>query len=414
MTEALKFDVTTVQGIPDPTTDSGELFLFEEAFGQNGRPFVFMVEDPPNKTRARHYHHEDVLYVYVKGEHHIEGEATYRAGDLRWTRKGHVYGPETTGPDGGAWWVVSYGDPVPVNVIDGEEAAESAASQAVAEPDQLPHFGRPYDWKRIDHAVLTTGGAIVEGLLAEDELKPLNEEIDTYLGRNAEAAGPASGSRIYDFFLGHKTLRLHGLAAKVPSSSELMARLELIEWAERMMSPGASSVLLNAGELIQIQPGEPAQVLHRDSDSWPVPIGEHPVIVNAIVALDPCTLQNGATYIVPESWQWDPNRAPKSDEFARAVMQPGDALLFRGDLVHGGGENKSDARRRVLSISYCAGWLRPVENSFLNLSPTTVSTLPEKLQAILGYAAHDATANRGGMVGLYENGDPARALPGAS
>ena len=72
------------------------------------------------------------------------------------------------------------------------------------------------------------------------------------------------------------------------------------------------------------------------------------------------------------------------------------------------------ARRRVLSISYCAGWLRPVENSFLNLSPTTVSTLPEKLQAILGYAAHDATANRGGMVGLYENGDPARALPAAS
>ena len=62
MAEALKFDVNSVRGIPDPTTGSGEIFLFEEALGQQGRPFVFMVEDPPNKTRARHCHHGDVIY----------------------------------------------------------------------------------------------------------------------------------------------------------------------------------------------------------------------------------------------------------------------------------------------------------------------------------------------------------------
>ena len=123
MIEALKFDVKTVTGIPDPTTESGEIFLFQEALGQNGRPFVFMVKDPPNKTRARHYHHADVLYVYVSGEHHIEGEGTYRAGDLRWTHAGHVYGPETTGPEGGAWWVISYSDPIPVDVDQATDEA---------------------------------------------------------------------------------------------------------------------------------------------------------------------------------------------------------------------------------------------------------------------------------------------------
>jgi len=31
-------------------------------------------------------------------------------------------------------------------------------------------------------------------------------------------------------------------------------------------------------------------------------------------------------------------------------------------------------------------------------------------QALLGYKAHDATHRSGGLVGLYENGDPALAL----
>ena len=280
----------------------------------------------------------------------------------------------------------------------------------IPDPVRFPHFARPHDWSRIDHAVRTTGGAILAGLLSRAEIDLLDREIDAYLETHAEAASPATGSELYDLFLGHKTLRLHGLVDKVPSSASLIGRPELVDWAERLVEPVASSVLLNAGELIQIQPGEPAQLPHRDSDSWPLPIGEHPIIVNAIVALDPFTLRNGATYIAPESWQWDPKRQPRGHEFARAVMDPGDAVLFRGDLIHAGGENESEGRRRAISISYCAAWLRPVENSFLNLSRKTVRELPPKLQAILGYSAHDATKKGGGIVGLYENGDPSRAL----
>ena len=132
--------------------------------------------------------------------------------------------------------------------------------------------------------------------------------------------------------------------------------------------------------------------------------------MNAIIALDPCTLENGATYVAPESWRWDAAHKPNDNEFTRATMNAGDALLFRGDLVHGGGANQSDARRRVFSISYCAGWLRPVENSFLNISRETVRTLSPSLQALLGYAAYDGSDRNGGLVGLYENGDPGNAL----
>jgi hypothetical protein len=286
----------------------------------------------------------------------------------------------------------------------------STVEQLMTNGDELTRFTRPYDWGKIDSAVQTIGGAIVEDLLASKEVESLNDQVDESLALHGNMANAATGSGVYDTFLGHKTLRLHGLVGKVPASANLIGRDELVDWAERMIAPVANSVLLNAGELIQIQPDEPAQYLHRDTDSWPIPIGAHPHLVNAIVALDPCTLENGATYLAPASWQWEPRRQPQDGELIRAIMKPGDALLFRGDLVHGGGENKTDSRRRVLSISYCAGWLRPVENSFLNLSRETVRPLTSKLQALLGYAPYDGTQQLGGMIGLYENGDPARAL----
>ena len=403
---SLKFDLSTVEGLPDPTTGSGEVFLFQDAMGQEGRPYVFMVEDPPNKTRPRHYHHADVLYVYVKGEHHIEDEGTYKAGDIRWTRGGHTYGPETTGPEGGAWWVISYSDPVPVEVTEDIKAAPVRREDA-----SLPHFSPPYDWDTIDATVLDVGGVILEGFLTANELSAIDNDIDSYLSTHQGAGGPVSGSALYDKFLGHQTIRLQGLIEKLPSAADLIGRTDLVTCAERIIGPNATSVLLSAGELIQIQPGEPAQFPHRDTDSWPqLQIGEHPMLVNAIFALDDFTLDNGATYVVPDSWKWDLDRRAKSEDYVRAVMKRGDAVLFRGDIIHGGGENTSNVRRRALSLSYCAGWLRTVENSFLNVSPETARKLPRKVQHLLGYAAHDATSQNGGLIGLFECGDPALSL----
>lgn len=280
-----------------------------------------------------------------------------------------------------------------------------------ATPGQLPAFEAPHDWAAIDHAVRTTGGAIVKDLLSDQALATFNNEIDTYLAGHASEGVPGSGSDSYDQFLGHNTIRLHGLLNKIPSGAELVGHAEIVAWAERLLADAAGSVLLNAGELIQIQPGEPAQAPHRDSDSWPgLPLTDSPVVVNAIVALDDCTLDNGATHVVPGSWEWARERRPSESEWTRAVIDAGDALVFRGDVIHRGGANRSDERRRVVSLSYCAGWLRPVENSFLNIPRETAAAASPDIQALLGYAAHDGSSMSAGLVGLYENGDPARAL----
>lgn len=276
----------------------------------------------------------------------------------------------------------------------------------------LPESCAPHDWDAIDETVCTTGGIVVRGLIEPELVARFNAEVDTFLAAEPTAGTPNSGSEFYDRFLGHRTLRLHGLCAKFGSAAELVGHRDIVAWVDRMLAPVSSSHLLNAGELIQIGPGEPAQLLHRDTDSWPnLPRGDQLLVLNAIIALSPFTTETGATVIAPSSQAWDPHRRPSNDETVRAVMEPGDVVLFRGDLIHGGGANRtSDEHRRGLSLSYCAGWLRTVENSFLTTPPPIAAGLDPTVQRLLGYEMHDGSTLGAGMLGLYENGDPSVVL----
>lgn len=275
----------------------------------------------------------------------------------------------------------------------------------------LPHFSPPYDWAAIDEATHGAGGAVLERALDPAWVARLNAEMDAFYAANPGFGLPDTGSELYDAFHGKRTIRMHALTEKLASGAELIGLESVVQWAERLMGPVADSVRLSAGESIDIGPGEPEQYLHRDSDSWPVlPLLDAPVVVNAIYALDDFTLENGATNVVPESWRWERERTAEPHEIARAVMKAGDALCFRGDLVHGGAANLSDRRRRAISISYCAGWLRPVEESLLNVPPQLARRHPRRVQDLLGYTAHDATRWMGGVVGLYDNQDPRKVL----
>jgi ectoine hydroxylase-related dioxygenase (phytanoyl-CoA dioxygenase family) len=310
-------------------------------------------------------------------------------------------------------------NPIPVDV-DPSGPRERADRTAVAGAGQVrhEHFAAPFDWDAIDACVAQRGAAVVEGILDGGLVERVNGEIDAWLLRHAGAGTPASGSRVYDAFLGHRTIRLHGLANKLPSAPDVLAHELILGWARRMLRPVADGIVLNAGELIQIEPDEPAQFLHRDSDSWPaMPRGQNPLVVNCIVAFGEFTTANGATNLALGSHTWPVGRHPGSHEIVQPELRAGDALLFRGDIIHGGGANRTDRPRRGVSLSYCAGWLRPVENSFLNVPPERACSLPADVRALLGYVAHDASAHGGGLVGLFENGDPANALatlPGAS
>ena len=272
---------------------------------------------------------------------------------------------------------------------------------------QIKRHRAPFNWETIRTDIKKSGGVIVEELFSNQEVTTLNDEVDKFLSTDSECGKANSTSSQYDKFLGPRTIRLQGLLEKTPSVTEWIGRSELVEWATETIKPIATSVLLNAAELIQIGPGEKNQYLHRDTDSWPTAsLGVTPFIVNALIALDEFTIDNGATRVVAGSWEWDRDRRANEEDYLRAIMQSGDALLFRGDILHGGGANKTDRPRRALSISYCAGWLRAVENSLFNLPRSKVRELPVHMQKLLGFHMYDGTAHNGGLLGLYENRDP--------
>ncbi|TDB91905.1 hypothetical protein E1264_00075 [Actinomadura sp. KC216] len=276
-------------------------------------------------------------------------------------------------------------------------------------PDEVPRFGPPYDWAAIDAAVLEWGAAVVGGLVERGLRDRLNEEVDAWLAQDLDSGLPHSGTPAYDTFLGFRTVRLLGLATKFPSARDLIAHEQILAWGNRMLAPLCRRILLNSADIIQIGPRETPQVLHRDTDGWWPELlhQEHPVGVTAMLALTPFTTENGATRVVPGSHRWPLGRRATRAMLRPAIMDEGDVLLFRDDVIHCGGGNRTrDRYRRGCAVSYCVGWLRQRENGTLVAPPDVAADLPAEIAELLGYAAHDTTSTGGGLIGMYDNGDP--------
>ena len=274
-----------------------------------------------------------------------------------------------------------------------------------AHPNSLVHL--PPDCTADDIIEINErdGGVIVDGWLSSELLERFNHDIDPWLGNHQ---GTDSGSAASDAFLGLRTRRLQGLLVKAPSFVEILLDPRLLAFAEGVLGPISPDIILNDGEVIDIGPGESAQPFHRDDDAWNFARPDNPMIVNTIAALVDITPAMGGTLVVPGSHRWDdPQRIPTPEEVVACTMAAGAALFFRGDTLHAGGANVTrDRRRRALSTGYCAGWLRPVENSYTNVPLEVVRTLPRRAQELLGYALYDASEFGGGYLGYHDMGDP--------
>ena len=67
-------------------------------------------------------------------------------------------------------------------------------------------------------------------------------------------------------------------------------------------------------------------------------------------------------------------------------MGAGSVLLYSGSVIHGGGENRSDADRTGVNITYTLGWLRTEENQFLSCPPEVAKELDPELADLMGYS----------------------------
>jgi ectoine hydroxylase-related dioxygenase (phytanoyl-CoA dioxygenase family) len=247
------------------------------------------------------------------------------------------------------------------------------------------------------------GGVIVDGWLNGGLLEQFNAELVPWLNQHE---GTDSGSEASDEFLGKKTRRLQGLAAKTPSFIDILIDERLVGFAETVLRPIGPTIILNNGEVIDIGPGESAQPMHRDDDAWNFANASNPLMVNTIAALTDITPEMGATLVVPGSHCWDRDRIPIQEEIVACDLPAGSALFFRGDTLHAGGTNTTSNRRRALSTGLCCGWLRPVENSYTNVPIEAVGAFPRRAQELLGYALYDASKVGGGFLGYHDMGNP--------
>jgi len=112
-------------------------------------------------------------------------------------------------------------------------------------------------------------------------------------------------------------------------------------------------------------PGAKGQALHQDN--FYLHIKPHTCMA-AWTAIDPCRVDNGCLYVVPETHKEEivcPETADPAESFTthlvripgnrKAVpveMEPGDTLFFNGSLIHGSPPNRSTTQWRRAFISH--------------------------------------------------------------
>lgn len=222
------------------------------------------------------------------------------------------------------------------------------------------------------------GACIVRDVLDAETLDRLNADLKPWIDRSETGA---------DDFTGRFTKRTGALVARCPESRPVITHPLILEAANTFLGPYCARIQLHLTQTIDILPGQPEQLLHRDRLAWggyiPKPIEPQ---FNTIWALTDFDEENGATHIVPGSHAWPLDQNVESrEETVQASMSRGSVLCYSGTVIHGGGANRSDAARIGLNVTYCLSWLRQEENQFLSCPPRIAKDLEPELTDLLGY-----------------------------
>lgn len=241
------------------------------------------------------------------------------------------------------------------------------------------------------------GCIVIENMLTPAEVQELQRELQPHLEQTPNCHG--------DFY-GYVTKRLSSLIAKSKSCQEMAINSQILKIMDGFLLKHCRQYQLNLTQGIQIGPGEPQQIIHRDDLMFPSPHTGQEWMINCMWAVDDFTLENGATHVVPGSHKWAPERQPEDSEILQAEMKSGSVLIYFASLLHGGGANKSSLSRTGVVLSYSLGWLRQAENQYLAVPLSTAKGLPERLQKLLGYFIHEPN------LGCVEGQDPIQILQG--
>jgi len=242
-------------------------------------------------------------------------------------------------------------------------------------------------------AVRRDGYVILPELMTADQLAEIRTAVDPLLNKKGR-----------NNFEGHATQRVYSVLNKTRSCDRLVDHPRVLALLDRLF---LQNYLLSMLQVINILPGEAAQMLHTDDSFYPLPRPRPPLGAATIWAIDDFTDVNGATDVVDGSHLWG-DRIPTDAERRPVVMTAGSCVFFVGTLWHGGGANRSSRGRLAVTAQYCEPWLRPQEAFTLSITRDTARAVSDDIRRMLGYSIHPP------FIGQVDGMHPERLLrPGA-
>jgi ectoine hydroxylase-related dioxygenase (phytanoyl-CoA dioxygenase family) len=241
------------------------------------------------------------------------------------------------------------------------------------------------------------GYTIVENAIEPD----LIEALDAALSRLERDLGAKPAENQFE---GHRTVRIYNLLAHGAPFAGVPVHAAVLPIVEGVLDPGC---LISSLSSIAIDPGEVAQPIHSDDQVIPLEKPHAPLVCNSMWALTDFTEANGATRLVPGSHKKPSPEYGGQYETIAAEMPRGSVLIWDGALWHGGGANRTEARRTGIAMNYCAGFIRQQENQQLGVPPELARGFPPRLQELMGYGVYR------GLIGHIEKQSPAQLLNGS-
>ncbi|MDX2561848.1 phytanoyl-CoA dioxygenase family protein [Streptomyces sp. TX20-6-3] len=248
--------------------------------------------------------------------------------------------------------------------------------------------------------VTRDGGVVIKGFLTQEQIVRFNAEIEQPL--RALAPGSTHEDEIVAAFHGSNTKRLTNLVTHSATfRSEIIDHPLVHEISDLVFLQESGTYWMTTAQVIEIGPGNKAQMLHRDLENWFPFIGMGPggpeVTINFLVALTDFTEENGATRVIPGSNHWsDFEDRGTPEQTIPAVMNAGDVLLFSGKTAHGGGANRTgDEYRRGLAFAFNAGFLTGEEAYPFLVDRELAKTLSPRVQRMLGFRSQYPTGSPG-------------------
>lgn len=252
--------------------------------------------------------------------------------------------------------------------------------------DGLERLPADTDPDKVADVLRRDGGLVIEGLVSATTART----VDAELAPHVEPRHAGFDAEFDDAFYGANTKRIQGLAGKSRTFvDEILLNPALLALADRILLEECGDYWMSQAETIFIGPGNPAQELHRDDLNWSdaARLGID-LQISVLTAVGDYDAEAGATMVIPGSHEL-PLDQPIDAALARPVeLDPGDALVYLGSLVHGGGHNRTNDRwRKGVYCSYLLGWLTPEEASARSLTPEVAATLPERARQLLGWSS---------------------------